>query len=96
MDLEFIKTLAEVWTVYWLFIFIIVLTIWRWIPYILKQFTQLQETFKNALDEIQRTHREDMNTISNVFTEQVKESNSNHLITHGKLEELKHLVSKKK
>lgn len=52
--------------------------------------------FANTLKDMQAAHREDMNTISEVFITQIKESNTNHTITHTKLEEIKSLVGNKR
>jgi hypothetical protein len=66
------------------------------IPFFVKKFEDMSVVFANTLKDMQAAHREDMNTISEVFITQIKESNMNHTITHSKLEEIKGLVGNKR
>lgn len=94
MEALIMKIFSEQWIIYWLFFLIVGGFIWKWIPFIIAQFEKQQTTFIETLKELQTAHREDMDTISQVFIAQIKESNANHLITHGKLDEIKNLIKK--
>lgn len=66
MEVELIKTIAEKHgTVYWLFIFIIIMFIWKWIPFMVKQFTSMNDKFIIALQNQQVTFEQALKTISN-------------------------------
>jgi len=51
MDLAFIQTITETGVIQWLFILIVVLFIWKWIPFIVDQFTKIHTNFLIALDK---------------------------------------------
>ena len=95
MEVELIKTIAEAWTVYWLFIFIIIMFIWKWIPFMVKQFTSINDKFIIALQNQQLTFEQALKTISNDFMKKVEDSDKWHKSHSDTLNEIKEIVSKK-
>ena len=90
-----LKVFTEGGLIYLLFFLIIAGFLKYGIPFFVKKFEDMSLVFSNTLKEMQAAHREDMNTISEVFITQIKESNTNHTITHAKLEEIKTIINKK-
>ena len=89
-----VKIFTEGGLIYLLFFLIIAGALKYGIPFFVQKFEDMSVVFATTLKEMQAAHREDMNTISEVFITQIKESNTNHTITHAKLEEIKTMINK--
>lgn len=106
MELELLSWLiSEKWIIYWLFVFIIVGFIRKWIPYILTKFEQAnqnfintlnaqQENFNKAMREQQDTFKDTLKTISEDFVRKIEGSEIWHQNHNQKLESIVELLKK--
>ena len=95
MDLNFIKQIVEVWVVQWLFILIVVGFIWKWIPFIVKEFTEINTNFLIAVKEQQELFKTTLQSISDDFVKRVEASERWHETHSKQLDEIKNILAKK-
>lgn len=88
MEQLLIKVFSEGWVIYWLFTIIVGWFIMKGIPFIINKFDEIIKKFEDNMKTLQESHRRDMETISQVFLTQIKESNQNHDKTHSRLLEI--------
>ncbi len=95
MELEIVKTIfSENGIIYWLFVLIILLFIWKWIPALFQTFKEQQKEFLLALEKQQATFENTLNLIKEDILKRMETSEVWHQKHDLKLEELKNLVSK--
>jgi hypothetical protein len=95
MDLAFIQKIIETGVIQWLFILIVVLFIWKWIPFIVDQFTKIHTNFLIALDKQQAVFKETLNTISSDFIKRSENSEAWHKEHQKELTEIKDILKNK-
>lgn len=95
LDLNFIKQIVEVWTVYGLFIFIMIFTIRKWIPFLIENFKTLNASFLKALKDQQDMFEKTLNNISDDFVKRVEASEKWHEKHSNQLDEIKIILKSK-
>ena len=90
------KIFTEWGMIYLLFFMIVAWFIWKGIPYLLKKFDDTTILFASTLKDQQELFSKEIDKISQTFLSQIEKSNSRHDKHSQQLDEIKHILIKKK
>lgn len=101
---ELIVTIfSEKGIIYGLFVFIVIMTVYKWIPYIVSKFDAVIDKFGQQIKEQNNFFKEELKNISETFINKVTSSDEWHKQHHARLnrveewiEEIKKTVKKPK
>jgi len=85
MEEILVTIFSEKWIIYWLFVFTFVMTIYKWIPYIVKKFDDVIQKFADMIREQNVFFKEELQKISETFISKVISSDEWHKQHHERL-----------
>lgn len=94
METILLQVFSQNWVIALLFVSSFFAFIYKWLPFMVKRFDEVLQTFKEMQNNQHAFFKEELEKISATFITQVESSKSWHESHNAKLEEIKQLIQK--